>query len=251
MAQRRMFSKKITDTDLFLDMPLSAQCLYFHLNMEADDDGFIGNAKTIRRKVGASEDDMKVLITKQFILPFDTGVVVIKDWRIHNYIQKDRYHKTVYTDEKALLEVRENGEYTTCVQDGYKMDTEVRLELELGKSKSKSNMQLQGQDESVKHALEFYQNNFGILSPHIQEDLMYWCQDCPLDLVLEAMKRALTNQKPYSYAQGILKSWLSKNIRTLEQAQAEAIQHKQQQQRNGNHQPVYHVEDYRKELYGE
>ncbi|MDO4775488.1 MAG: DnaD domain protein, partial [Aerococcaceae bacterium] len=104
--------------------------------------------------------------------------------------------------------------------------------------------------KSIQQALEFYQNNFGILSSHIQEDLIYWCQDCSLDLVVEAMKRALANQKPYSYAQGILKSWLRKNIRTLEQVQAETIQHKQQQ-RNGNQQPVYHVEDYRKELYGE
>ena len=113
MAQRRMFSKKITDTDQFLDMPMSAQALYFHLNMEADDDGFLGNAKTVRRKVGASEDDMKLLMAKQFIIPFeDSGVVVIKDWKIHNYIRKDTYNETMYSAEKALLEQDCNGSYT-------------------------------------------------------------------------------------------------------------------------------------------
>lgn len=112
MANRRMFSKKITETDLFLDMPMSAQCLYFHLNMSADDDGFIGNAKTIKRMVGASEDDLKLLFAKEFLIPFENGVVVIKDWKIHNYIRKDTYNKTMYTAEKKRLGEDVNGSYT-------------------------------------------------------------------------------------------------------------------------------------------
>lgn len=112
MAQRRMFSKKVTDTDAFLDMPLSTQCLYFHLNMEADDDGFLGNTNTVRRKIGASEDDLKLLIAKGFLIPFENGVVVIKDWRIHNYIRKDTYNTTIYTDERQRLEQDETGSYT-------------------------------------------------------------------------------------------------------------------------------------------
>ena len=134
MAQRRMFSKKITETDLFLDMPMSAQCLYFHLNMSADDDGFIGNAKTIRRMIGASEDDLKLLLAKEFLIPFDNGVVVIKDWKIHNYIQKDRYNETIYKDEKASLVENENKQYqrlshmdTQCIQNVSNSDTQVRL----------------------------------------------------------------------------------------------------------------------------
>ena len=111
MAQRRMFSKRVTDTDLFLDMPLSSQCLYFHLNMEADDDGFIGNVKTIRRKIGASEDDLKLLMAKQFLIPFESGVVVIKDWKIHNYIRSDRYSETTYKDEKMMLQMNNRGQY--------------------------------------------------------------------------------------------------------------------------------------------
>lgn len=127
MAQRRMFSKKVTDTDVFLDMPLSAQALYFHLNMHADDDGFISNARTIQRMVGSSEDDVKLLIAKKFILPFENGVQVIIHWRVHNYIQGDRYHETDYINEKAQLSVRKNGMYTKCIHDVSKMDTQVRL----------------------------------------------------------------------------------------------------------------------------
>src|SRR5690625_506037 len=131
MAQRRMFSKKITETDLFLDMPMSSQCLYFHLNMSADDDGFIGNAKTIRRMIGASEDDLKLLLAKEFLFPFDSGVVVVKDWKIHNYIRSDRYNETVYQEEKKQLKQLENGRYEVGIPNVipavYQMDTQVRL----------------------------------------------------------------------------------------------------------------------------
>lgn len=127
MAQRRMFSKKVTDTDTFLDMPLSTQALYFHLNMHADDDGFIDNTKTIQRMIGSSDDDRKLLVAKQFLLPFENGLVVIKDWRVHNYIQGDRYHKTQYINEKSQLIVEENNMYTRRVQDVSNMDTQVRL----------------------------------------------------------------------------------------------------------------------------
>ena len=152
MANRRMFSKKITDTDKFLDMPASAQNLYFHLNMHADDDGFLGNAKTIKRMVGASDDDLKLLAAKQFLIPFDDGVVVIKDWRIHNYIRSDRYRSTIYTDHKNSLQINENQQYELLAeqpkkvgmtdgipdgnQDGYQMDTQVRLgKVRLGKDR--------------------------------------------------------------------------------------------------------------------
>ncbi len=127
MAERRMFAKTIIDSDAFLDMPLSAQSLYFHLSMRADDDGFINNPKKIGRMIGASDDDIKLLLMKRFIIAFESGVVVIKHWKIHNYIQKDRYKPTVYQEEKSLLAEKENKGYTDCIQDGYIVDTQVRL----------------------------------------------------------------------------------------------------------------------------
>lgn len=129
MAQRRMFSKQIVDSDAFLDMPQSSRLLYFSLAMQADDDGFVGNPKNITRAIGASQDDLKVLMGKRFILSFESGVIVIKHWRIHNYIQNDRYRETKYIEEKGTLILKENGSYTECIQDVSNLDTQDRLEL--------------------------------------------------------------------------------------------------------------------------
>ena len=107
-----MFTMKIVDTDAFLDMPLSTQCLYFHLNMRADDDGFIGNPKRIEKIIGANDDDLKLLIVKRFVILFDDGVIVIKHWRMHNTLSRDRYVETSYTDEKRKLLLKDNGSYS-------------------------------------------------------------------------------------------------------------------------------------------
>ena len=154
MAQKRMFTMKIVDSDAFLDMPLSTQCLYFHLNMRADDDGFIGNPKKIMRMIGASEDDLKILLAKRFLLVFEDSVVVIKHWWMHNTLAKDRYHETSYTDEKALLKIKDNKAYTLGpegqelkpIENDIKMLTECKqnvnsdLDLDIVLDKEKENM---------------------------------------------------------------------------------------------------------------
>lgn len=132
MAERRMFTKKITESDAFLDMPMSTQCLYFHLNMSADDDGFVNNPKKIMRCVGASEDDFKLLMAKSFIITFDTGVIVIKHWKMHNYIQSDRYKPTDYKEEKSMLHLKENKAYTLGESD---LDTECIQNVSIGKDR--------------------------------------------------------------------------------------------------------------------
>ena len=154
MANRRMFAKAIIDSDAFLDMPPSTQVLYFHLAMRADDDGFINNPKTIMRIVGAKDDDIKLLVAKRFIIPFDSGVVVIKHWRIHNYIQKDRYTETKYIEEKNQLIINKKNGYSLkqigLLDDEndnvYILDTQDRLgkdrlgkdRLELERDKNKA-----------------------------------------------------------------------------------------------------------------
>lgn len=140
MAERRMFAKTIIDSDAFLDMPQSTQLLYFHLAMRADDDGFINNPKSIMRNVKCNEDDLKLLITKKFIIPFESGIVVIKHWKIHNYIRKDTYTETKYKEEKALLELDENKSYRQLPQgcDEYVTgsSTQVRIgKVSIGKDK--------------------------------------------------------------------------------------------------------------------
>lgn len=156
MADRRMFNKTIIDSDTFLDMPLSAQALYFHLSMRADDDGFVNNPKKIQRMIGASDDDCRLLIMKQLIIAFDSGVIVIKHWRLHNYIQKDRYKPTLYQSEKSTLELDESKVYTKCIQDVSNMDTQVRLgKVRLGKVKESED-----KPHSSKKAYGEFQNVF-------------------------------------------------------------------------------------------
>lgn len=128
MAERRMFAKTIIDSDAFIDMPVTARLLYYDLSMRADDDGFVNSPKKIMRMIGASQDDLSILILRKFILPFENGVVVIKHWRIHNYIRKDTYNETPYLDEKAMLELDENKAYR--FKKEYSVDgssTQVRL----------------------------------------------------------------------------------------------------------------------------
>ena len=111
MAERRMFAKTIIDSDAFLEMPTTSQLLYFHLAMRADDDGFVNKPKSLMRMVGCKDDDLKLLFVKKFLIPFESGVVVIKHWKIHNYIRKDTYTETKYKEEKATLELDENSAY--------------------------------------------------------------------------------------------------------------------------------------------
>lgn len=170
MAERRMFARTIVESDAFLDMPLSAQSLYIHLGMNADDWGFVNNPRSIRRMCGASEDDLRLLVAKKFILTFDSGAAVIKSWWVNNYVQSDRRHPTRYQEELETLFLDENKSYTTkdtgvlpadmfnrvskvepvciqpvskmdtkCIQSVSKMDTEVRLGKDrLGESTSNS-----------------------------------------------------------------------------------------------------------------
>jgi len=136
MAERRMFAKTIVLSDAFLDLPLGSRCLYFTLGMMADDDGFVNSPKAVMRQCGASEDDLKILISKRFVLAFPSGVVVVKHWKINNYIQKDRYTGTKYQDEKQLIMTDENGAYTECIQNVSKMDTQyVYTQVRLGKDR--------------------------------------------------------------------------------------------------------------------
>ena len=241
MVQRRMFSKQITDMDTFLDMPATAQNLYFHLNMHADDDGFLGNVKTIRRMVGASEDDQKLLIAKQFLIMFPDGVVVIRDWHIHNYIQKDRYHQTIFTEDKKLLQLDSSKRYqilsnlsgnkmdTKCIQNGYKMDTQDRgrLEEELGKDRleeeDEEHHQFSSPSESINHFIATHQISFS--KYQLQQINEFKQQLNDERLVVHAMKEAMSKNNdpkvelPFSYLVKILSRYVQEHV-TYESLQA-------------------------------
>lgn len=130
---RRMFSPQIIDSDAFLEMPSSAQSLYFHLGMRADDDGFVGNPRKILKIINSSEDDLKILLAKSFILTFESGIIVIKHWRINNLIRKDWYKETAYLEEKSHLNIKENGAYTLSENENSVNENVTNLTHRLGK----------------------------------------------------------------------------------------------------------------------
>ena len=215
MAERRMFAKTIIDSDAFLDMSLSTQALYFHLSMRADDDGFVNNPKKIQRMIGSGDDEMKMLIAKKFIIPFDSGVCVIKHWRIHNYIQKDRYKETVYKEEKSYLLLKDNKSYkymgTPCIQDVSIPETQVRI----GKDSLDKN--------NNKSLLLFEELGFGSISPLILEDVELLEKEYTEMWVIEALKEASEQGiRNIKYVKGILKNWKARGFK------AEKPQNKQQ-----------------------
>ena len=125
MAERRMFTQKITEADNFTALPPTTKCLYFHLCMNADDDGFSNKIRQAMFNAHADQNDFEMLISKRFILPFDSGVIVIKHWRMHNLIRNDRYHETDYVEEKAKLVLKENGVYTDNLTYGLPSDNQM------------------------------------------------------------------------------------------------------------------------------
>lgn len=168
MAERRMFAKSIIDSDAFLEMPQSTQNLYFHLSMRADDEGFINNPLSIMKSTGCKQDDMGLLINKKYIIPFESGIIVIKHWRIHNYIQSDRFKATTHKNERALLELDENGYYllpkpseeVSCIHNVYKVDTQVSIgKVSIGKNSKDIGVfdAYSGDDIALKNALIEYE----------------------------------------------------------------------------------------------
>jgi DnaD/phage-associated family protein len=244
VADKRMMSKSVIDTDVFIDMPISTQCLYFHMLLRADDDGFLKNAKTIMRTVGASPDDVKLLIAKQYLIPFDTGIMAIKHWRIHNYIKKDRY-KPTDCEEIKLLEVNEKGEYVLaepdCIQSGTKVEPDCiqsgtkvepkwnqngtkmepqvrdrdrdrdRLEIEIGKDRDKEEEKEERHfdDDEKKKILTTYQKEIHpVLSSSEYGKLYDLIDEYGAVRVLQAIERAvLRGKRSIGYINGILDKW--------------------------------------------
>lgn len=225
-----MFSRKITETDHFLEMPLSSQALYFHLNMGADDEGFIDKAKTIQRTIGASDDDMKLLIAKGFLIPFESGVVVIRHWRIHNYIQADRFQATIHQNEKEQLEFDKSKiasikPLDQCIQNVSKMDTQVRLgEDSLDKDRlDKVNNLYSGEDEEKSLSQIIKSSTVKINDRQIQQIQEYIGLD---NMTVEMIEYAVqltedAGAESFNYLNKILKSWKDKGLTSLDEAKEE------------------------------
>lgn len=224
MAEKRMFSKTIIDSDLFLDMPMSSQCLYFHLCMRADDDGFVNNPKKISRLIGASEDDLRLLLAKNFVLGFASGVIVIKHWRLHNWFRSDTYKPTIYTDEKSMIEMDENKMYQYCnepVAELLQNCNTDKISIDKNRldkiSKDNNTISVAPNLESSSPAITLLTNKTDVEFPVTQE-FIEQMQDCypAVDVYgeLMSMKAWLIsnpkNRKTYNGMTRFINSWLSR-----------------------------------------
>lgn len=224
MAQKRMFDKTITNNDNFLEMPDSTQNLYFHLSMEADDDGFVDNWKSIMRMTGKKEDDLKLLIAKRFIIPFETGVIVIKHWRINNYLRKDRYHQTKYLKEKSLLTIEENEEYELKKDFGIPIGN--REENSIVKNSIEENSIVECIVQKKQDTIfDFLQKELGrSLSPTEIEKVKEWEDN---ELTRYAVKVAILNGAyTINYIDTIIYNWQKLGIKSVSQAQEETKRHR-------------------------
>ena len=242
MAERRMIAKSIIKSDQFLDMPATTQCLYFHLLLEADDDGFINAPKSIMRVIGAKDDDMRVLQAKGYIIPFESGVIVIKHWRLHNSLRKDRYNPNPQLEnERKQLVVADNKEYqlaTNWQPNGNQLATsgiplvatgKDRLGKDrLGKSNQLANADsfaqsqkyLNNINQDINKVTLFYEQNIGLLSPFILEEIEEYQSQISDDMIIEAIKRAVeAGKRNWKYTKGIINNWISQGIKTLAEVQ--------------------------------
>lgn len=252
MAQRRMFSKEITTSDLFVDMPASTQLLYFHLGMEADDEGFIGNARMLGRAYGASNDDIKLLQAKGFIIVFESGVTVVKDWNLNNQIRKDRLKPTIYQAEKSLLTLDNTGVYhfdnqmTTKPQpNDNQMTTKCPHRIgedSIGKDRiGKDRIDEDREDTpSLVIISEIYQSKIGVIDGDQFQQLTEYVtlDDMELDVVIRAITEAADNGKRnFKYILAILRNWKQNGIKTIaqvEERERQRIESKTNSFQNGN-----------------
>lgn len=242
MANKRMFSLSVVDTDYFLEMPISSRLLYYELGMRADDDGFVDNWKRILMFTGLKEDDLKVLISKQFILPFESGVIVIRHWRLNNYLQKDRIKPTIYQEEKNKLCVDNNNVY--------KMDTECIHSIEES-SIDKSSINSSNNSNNVhENIFEIIEKEFGrTLSPMEVELIQTW--DYPIEILKIAIREASTSGN-YSmkYIDKIIYNWKKANIKSVNDVK-EYIRKFNEKKRNRDNQPRKQAETIGTDYYEE
>lgn len=238
MARKRMFDLEIVDTDLFLEMPQSTQNLYFHLGMRADDDGFVSNPKKIIRTIGANNDDLRILFSKQFVIPFESGIVVIRHWKLNNYLRKDRYVETIYKEEKKQLIEDENGIYNLNVTNGIPNGNQVatngihsieensidKISIEENSSSSVNNVLYNPDAEKIQKVMI---ETIGTTNINNIKECINYLDKLPLELIEYALRKTARIERPsWQYTIPILESYIRKNLKTLEEVQADDLKHK-------------------------
>ncbi len=240
MADRRMFSKAVVESDVFLDMPITARALYFHLGMQADDDGFINSPKKVQRMAGCSDDDMKLLIAKRFLIPFETGVLLIRHWNQNNWIRPDRHKPTVCQSEIAMVTIDKAGQYELGTQPDNQLSTscqptdnqvvgkrlhsiEEYKEYSLVKTSIKESPPPPTAEEALKTIEAYASNTLVGFNGAVFQEFGDFKAKFPENMIRFAISEASAHGKPYwAYVRKILQRWQVEHITTLEQAKLNA-----------------------------
>ena len=232
MAVKRMFSIDVTETDTFLDMPLTAQALYFHLGMRGDDDGFVSNPHSIMRVTGCSENDLKTLEKGGYIIAFRSGVIVISDWKVNNYLRGDRYKTTVFQNELSMLEETANKRYvlahgTKRSTVGIPNDNQVATQYRVEKNrvavvdKSAAAAAAPRTDSDLAEIVQHFEQVIGLFPRSALDKLQRYRDSIPTEVICKAFDEAAeSGHRSWKYANGILKSWQADGIRTLGDVEA-------------------------------
>lgn len=231
MANKRMFSIDVTETDSFLEMPLTAQALYFHLEMRGDDDGFVSNPRSIMRVTGCCESDLNVLVESGYIITFRSGVIVISDWKVNNYLRGDRYKSTIFQDELSMLKETANKRYvladdnqpsTIGIPTGNQVTTQYRIEENRAVvDKATTAAAASRLDTALSEIVQHYEKTLGTFPRSALDKLKRWQEVYSTELICKAFDEAAENNvRKWRYVDGILKGWQADGVRTLSDVEA-------------------------------
>lgn len=231
MANKRMFSIDVTETDTFLEMPLTAQALYFHLAMRGDDDGFVSNPRSIMRVTGCSENDLKTLAESRYIITFRSGVIVISDWKVNNYLRGDRYKPTTFQNELSMLTETANKRYvlesgnqvpTVGIPTGDQVTTQYRIEENRAVVDRVATAAAESRaDSDLAEIVQHFERVIGIFPRSALDKLQRYRDSIPSEVICEAFDEAAeSGHRSWKYANGILKSWQADGVRTLGDVEA-------------------------------
>ena len=230
MANKRMFSIDVTETDTFLEMPLTAQALYFHLAMRGDDDGFVSNPRSIMRVTGCNENDLKALVESGYIITFRSGVIVISDWKVNNYLRGDRYKPTTFQNELSMLTETANKRYvlgsdsqrsTVGIPNGNQLSTQYSIGENRAVVDAATTATAPRTDSDLAEIVQHFQEVIGDFPRSALDKLQRYRDSIPAEVICLAFDEAAeSGHRSWKYANGILKSWQADGVRTLGDVEA-------------------------------
>ena len=230
MANKRMFSIDVTETDTFLEMPLTAQALYFHLAMRGDDDGFVSNPRSIMRVTGCNENDLKTLAESGYIITFRSGVIVISDWKVNNYLRGDRYKPTTFQNELSMLTETANKRYvlesdsqrsTVGIPNSNQMETQYSIEKNRVVVDTATTATGSRTDSDLAEIVQHFQEVIGVFPRSALNKLQCWREVYPAEIIHAAIDEAAeSNVRRWRYVDGVLKGWQADGVRTLGDVEA-------------------------------